>query len=79
MIQEFGLGPRSDVLQCQDSRQLFYVRWTPHPVIVTIMDNRDYIRVLLYSYYTTITGWGGPPKFYASEQRRELSKFLFSS
>ena len=29
----------------------------PHPVIVTIGDNRDYIRVLLYSYYTTITGW----------------------
>ena len=25
---------------------------------MTIMDNRDYIRVLLYSYYTTITGWG---------------------
>ena len=35
-----------------------YLRWTPHPVIVTIRDNRDYIRVLLYSYYTTITGWG---------------------
>ena len=30
----------------------------PHPVIVTIGDNRDYIRLLLYSYYTTITGWG---------------------
>ena len=30
----------------------------PHPVIVTIMDNRDYIRVLLYSYFTAITGWG---------------------
>ena len=29
----------------------------PHPVIVTIRDNRDYIGVLLYSYYTTITGW----------------------
>ena len=22
------------------------------------MDNKDYIRVLLYSYYTTLTGWG---------------------
>ena len=33
-------------------------RWTPHAVIVTMRDNRDYIRVLLYSYYTTITGWG---------------------
>ena len=30
----------------------------PHPVIVTIRDNKDCIRVLLYSYYTTITGWG---------------------
>ena len=36
----------------------------PHPVIVTIMDNKDYSRVLLYSCYTTITGWGGPPKVY---------------
>ena len=35
-----------------------YLRWTPHPVIVTIGDNRDHIRVLLYSCYTTITGWG---------------------
>ena len=34
------------------------VRRTPHSVIVTIRDNKDYIRVLLYSYYTTITGWG---------------------
>ena len=34
------------------------LRWTPHPVIVTIGDNRAYIRVLLYSCYTTITGWG---------------------
>ena len=34
------------------------IRGTPHPVIVVIRDNRDYIRVLSYSYYTTITGWG---------------------
>ena len=34
------------------------------PVIVTIRDILDYIRVPVYSYYTTITGWGrGPPKF----------------
>ena len=26
-----------------------YIRWTPHPVIVTIRDNEDYIKVLLYS------------------------------
>ena len=25
---------------------------------MTIGDNKDYIRVRLYSYYTTITGWG---------------------
>ena len=28
------------------------------PVIVTIRDNKDYNRVLVYSYYSTITGWG---------------------
>ena len=42
-----------DAVGCQG-----LLRWTPHPVIVTKGDNRDYIRVLLYSYYTTITGWG---------------------
>ena len=36
-------------------RKDLYLRWTPHPAI---MDNRDYIRVLSSSYYTTITGWG---------------------
>ena len=25
---------------------------------MTVRDNRDNIGVLLYSYYTTITGWG---------------------
>ena len=30
----------------------------PHPVVVAIRNNRDYFRVLLYSYYTTIAGWG---------------------
>ena len=37
--------------------QKAYFRWTPHPVIVTVGDNRDYASVLLYSYDTTITGW----------------------
>ena len=41
-----------------------YIRWTPHPEIVTIRDNRDYIEVLLYSDYSTLTGWGGPPNTY---------------
>ena len=43
---------------------VFYIRWTPHPVIVTIGNNRDDIRVPLYSYYASITGWGGSPKLY---------------
>ena len=30
----------------------------PHLVIVTLRDNKDDIRFLLYSYYTTITWWG---------------------
>ena len=30
----------------------------PHPVIVTIRDSRDHIKVLYYSYYTTMTGLG---------------------
>ena len=40
--------------------QTLNLRWTPHPVIVTIRDNRDYIRVLLYSYYATLQGRGPP-------------------
>ena len=39
---------------------LFYtqeLRWTPHPVIVTVGENKYSIRVLLYSYYTIVTGW----------------------
>ena len=34
------------------------IRWTPHPVTVVIRENKDYIRVHLYSSYTTITRWG---------------------
>ena len=41
---------------CRDSVECF--RRTPHPVIVAIRDNKDSVRVLLYSYDTTITGWG---------------------
>ena len=40
----FGLG------------ELRACRKDPHPVIVTIRDTSNYIRVLLYSYHTTITG-----------------------
>ena len=37
-----------------------------------IGDNRDYIRVLLYSYYTTITGWRGPLRYGALWLSRKL-------
>ena len=36
----------------------FRVWRTPHLAVVAIGDNQDYIKVLSYSYYTTITGWG---------------------
>ena len=53
---------RSDPRGIKDC--LGVIRWTPHPVIVTIRDNKDYIRVLLYSYYTLNPKpiLGGPPK-----------------
>ena len=31
---------------------------------MAIRDNKEYIRILVYSYYTTITGVGGQSKFY---------------
>ena len=34
-------------------------RWTPNPLILTIRDNTDHIRVLLYSCFTALTGWRG--------------------
>ena len=53
----------------------------PHPVIVTIRDNRDYIKVLFYSYYTTITGWGvllkdGPSPL---KVRRDMGSAMLTS
>ena len=38
-----------------------YLRWTPHPVIVRIRDNKNYIWVLLFSHYHYYRV-GGPPK-----------------
>ena len=29
--------------------------------VVAVRDNKDYIRVLVYSYCTTLTGWGVLP------------------
>ena len=63
-MQILGGGPSSchDQICCvvpgSSRLRQFQLRWTPHPVIVTMRNSKDYIRVLLYSYYTTITGWG---------------------
>ena len=38
-----GLGFRA--VGVRSSKQ-GYLRWTPHPVKMTIMDNKEYIRVL---------------------------------
>ena len=34
------------------------VRLGPHALIVTTRGNGNYIRVLIYASYTTISGWG---------------------
>ena len=33
------------------------VEGDPYPVIVTLRDNKDCTRVLLYFYHSTIAGW----------------------
>ena len=49
-------------VQGQCSAHNTLIRWTPpHSKSDHKVYNEDYIRVHLYSYYTTITGWGGPP------------------
>ena len=45
------------------------IRWTPRPVILTIRNNKDNIRVLLYSYYTHHYREGDPPKATRFAQR----------
>ena len=47
--------------------------------MATIRDNSDYSRVFLYSYYTTITGWGvllslHPKPFKSQPSRGALSE-----
>ena len=58
-----------------------YRVWTPHPVIVTRRDNKDCIRVLLYSSSTTITGWGvlltHTAKHQSLRMGRSFSSFFF--
>ena len=46
----------------------------PHPVPVTIRDNGDHIRVLLYSYYTTIAE-DAPMSLLKGTQKEALSMY----
>ena len=46
-----------------------YLKRTQHPVIVTIRDNKDYIRVLFYSYIYHYYRVGGPPTVYLIQGR----------
>ena len=34
------------------------LRWIPQALSVSARANKDYVRVLSYSYYSTIAGWG---------------------
>ena len=45
---------------------------------MTIGDNKDVFRVLLYSYSTTITGVGGPPKVFYTPQTKAPASGGFS-
>ena len=49
------LGSRILGLGFRDLGCALRVKWTPCPAAVTRRDNKDYIRVLLYGYYTTTT------------------------
>ena len=57
------MQPTRDHPHCEntDSWKPLYLRWIPELVIVTLRDNKDYIRVLLYSCSITLQGGGGPP------------------
>ena len=57
-MHECGVSQKLESLQASFVVRTVCPRRTPHPVIVTIRDNRDYLGVLLYPYYTTITGRG---------------------
>ena len=53
------LGVRRVLTRFPDpSSKGIYFRWTPHPVIVTIGDNGDYIRVLYIPIVPLLQGGG---------------------
>ena len=54
----------------------------PPPCNSGYKDNKDYIRILLYSYYTTITGWGvflmqTPKMIHARAAKLRVPKWAF--
>ena len=54
---------------------IHYLRWTPHPVTVTIRDDKNHVRVLIYSHYITIYHYyraGGHPNSYPSSYNPNL-------
>ena len=53
----FKVGRRGPLNPQPLNPKTLNLRWTPHPVMVTITDNKDFMRVLLYHYYRM----GGPP------------------
>ena len=60
------LGERALVVNARgwigyNTRNVCNLSGPGHLEIVTIRDNGNYARVLIYSYCTTKTGWGGPP------------------
>ena len=48
-------------------------RWIPHPVIVTLRDNKDYMKVLLYFLLYHYYRAGGPPKIDRSKAPNSAS------
>ena len=46
-----------DCRKVRDGEAVVPFRWTPHPAIVTLRDNKGFMRLLLYLKYTTFTGW----------------------
>ena len=52
-------GDSIGIMEKMETTVVYGLGGSPNPVIVTIRDSRADIRVLLYSYYTTLTGWGG--------------------
>ena len=55
-----------------------WIRWTTHTVTVTFRDNGNKIGIVLYSYYTTITGWGALLKYTRFRQITRSKSWIFT-